>query len=241
LSRGEAEKLTLELRNYAKEVGIKHFGIVAAETIDAVPSQWVGWEIQRYTQKTKEVLEDARSVVVLGYHVWDDIFEAAVQKDDGNWVYPGYFPIALQTLYIQNFLERHGYKAVYPPLLPMKRLAQLAGFGNFGKNALIINPDVGPWLRLGVVLTNADLVPDKPFERDLCGDCDACIEACPVKALTPYKVDDAKCLVGIIIRKEEPSQLQMIAVEQYEPRLTQRARLMCTECQKICKYSPRKR
>jgi epoxyqueuosine reductase len=119
-------------------------------------------------------------------------------------------------------------------------LAQLAGFGNFGKNALIINPDVGPWLRLGAVLTNADLVANEPFEKDLCGDCCACVDACPVNALTPYKVDDTKCLVGVHLRKEPPSKLQLIAFERFEPRLTSRAHLMCMECQKACKYSPRK-
>jgi epoxyqueuosine reductase QueG len=236
-----AKAFTQELKNHAKELGVKYIGIVLAESIDAVPSHWVGWEIQKYTQKTKEVMEDAKSVVVLGYYVWDDIFETAVRRDDGSWMYPGYFPLSWQTWKVADFLEKKGYKVVaFPPLISLKRLAQLAGFGNFGKNALIINPEVGPWLRFGAVLTNACLVADKPFERDLCGDCNACVEACPTKALTPYKVDDSKCLVGIHLRKEQPSGLQLSEFERFEPRLTVRAHLMCRECQKVCKYNPRK-
>ncbi|NIU82623.1 MAG: tRNA epoxyqueuosine(34) reductase QueG, partial [Candidatus Thorarchaeota archaeon] len=40
------------------------------------------------------------------------------------------------------------------------------------------------------------MVYDEPFKEDLCGDCDKCIQACPVDALTPYKVDPDTCIVG---------------------------------------------
>jgi len=237
----KSEAFTQVLKDYVKEAGVNYVGVVAAESVDAFPSHWIGWEIQKYTQKTTDVMEDAKAVVVIGDYLWDDVFEVAVRKDDGSWMYPGYFPVMWQTWRVAAFLEKNEYKAVaFPPLISLKRLAQLAGFGNFGKNALIINPDVGPWLRFGAVLTNASLVADKPFEEDLCGDCNACVDVCPVGALSPYKVDDSKCLVGIHLRKEQPSKLQSVVFERFEPRLTLRAHLMCMECQKVCKYSPRK-
>jgi epoxyqueuosine reductase len=115
----------------------------------------------------------------------------------------------------------------------------LAGFGNFGKNALIINPTFGPWIRLTPVLTNAEMTPDKPFDQDLCGDCDNCIKACPVGALTPYKVDDTKCLVGVHLIGNEIYKYAE-ELERYEPSLTKNSHLMCTECQKACKYGKEK-
>jgi len=50
---------------------------------------------------------------------------------------------------------------------------------------------------LATILANTEMVPDKPFELDLCGDCEECVKSCPLGALAPYKVDDRKCLVGV--------------------------------------------
>lgn len=112
--------------------------------------------------------------------------------------------------------------------------------GNYGKNALIISPVFGPWIRIATVLTDAELVADKPFEQDLCGDCEECNKACPVGALTPYKVDDKKCLVGIhIIDKERFERNQEYG--NCEPSFTRNSHLMCMVCQKACKYGRERR
>lgn len=231
----DVEKLTNEVKEVAFKTGVGLIGVVSASVIDAYPGHWVGWEIQEHTKKTTDTMPDAKSVIVIGFHVWDDILETAIRKKD-KWVYPGYFPLSTQAREIAFFLEARSYKAIpFPRLLSLKRLAQLAGFGGFGKNALIINPKFGPWIRLGAVLTNAELVPDKPFEQDLCGDCDNCIKACPTGALTPYRVDDTRCLVGIHLSDTEISKYTE-ALRRYEPSLTKNSHLMCVECQKVCKY-----
>jgi hypothetical protein len=67
------EKLTADV----KETALKHdaslVGIVLASIIDSFSNLWVGWEIQQYTRKATEIMPDAKSVVVVGYHVWDDM------------------------------------------------------------------------------------------------------------------------------------------------------------------------
>jgi hypothetical protein len=55
-------------------------------------------------------MPDAKSVVVLGYHVWDDMLEMAIKKGE-NWVYPGYFPLDYLMQKMINRLERKGYEA----------------------------------------------------------------------------------------------------------------------------------
>ncbi len=230
----DAEQLASEIKEVALEDGADLVGIVSASAIDALPSIWVGWTYQERTKKTTDVLHDAKSVVLIAYHVWDDMFELAIRKGE-EWAYPCYFPLRTLRLRVVHHLEKKGYKAVAPGLLSYKRLAQLAGFGNFGKNALIINPTFGPWIRLTAVLTNAEMTPDKPFNKDLCGDCEKCIDACPVKALTPYKVDDTKCLVGVHLTGKEISKYAE-ELKLYEPSLTKNSHLMCTECQKACRY-----
>jgi epoxyqueuosine reductase len=234
----EAKQLAEEIKEVALKAGADLVGIVSASAIDALPSIWVGWTVQEYTKKTTDIMPDAKSIVVIGYHVWDDMLEIAIRKGE-KWVYPGYFPLRILLLTVIHHLEKKGYKAVASGLLSYKRLAQLAGFGNFGKNALIINPSFGPWIRLAQVLTDAEMTPDKPFDKDLCGDCENCIKACPVGALTPYRVDDTKCLIGVHLVGKEISKYAE-ELERYEPSLTKNSHLMCTECQKACKYGKEK-
>ena len=196
----------------------------------------MGWKIQSYTKKTFEIMLKARSVIVLGYHVWDDIFEVAV-KSDGKWIYPEYFPLKFVELKVIHYLRMKGFNAVSVNNIFLKTLAKLDGFGNFGKNSLITNPIYGPWLRFAAILTDAALKPDKPFEDDLCGDCEECIKACPVNVLTPYKVDDEKSLVGIHLNDSQNANYSYIELfRKYEPSITRNSHLMCMECQKACKY-----
>jgi len=235
----ESERLSAEVKEAALKAGATLVGIVSAGVTDSLPPVWVGWTIKEYTKKTTDLLPDAKSIVVIGYHVWDDILEVAIKKGD-RWVYPGYFPLPVISMKVTQYLEGKGYKAIPAHSISYKRLAQLAGFGNYGKNALIVNPKFGPWIRLGSLLTNAELLPDKPFEQDLCGNCEECVEACPVGALSPYNVDDSKCLVGIHLIGLETSKVEAV-LKRYEPSLTKNSHLMCTECQRVCRYGREER
>jgi ferredoxin len=230
----DVERLTAEVKEVASKFGASLVGVVSSHVIDSFANIWVGWKIQEYTKKTVDVMPDARSVVVMAYHVWDDMLELAIQKGE-EWVYPGYIPLDVLIVAVKSFLGRRGYEAAYARSISHKRLAQLAGFGNYGKNSLIINPMFGPWLRFAAVLTNAELTASTPFSRDLCGDCEECLKACPSGALTPYKVDDSRCLLGAHLsnktRFEQNPEWRSI-----EPPLTKNSHLMCMKCQKACKY-----
>jgi len=227
--------LTEKVKARAFSSGADLVGIVSTERVDAVPRYWIGWQIQDYTKEPKYYMRDSKSIIVLGYQAWDDIHEVVVVRGDRK-EFPVYHRIRLLTRRISSFLESLGYKTiVYPELLPQKRMAQLAGLGNFGKNTLIINPRYGPWIRLHSILTDAEMVPDKPFEEDLCRDCSECIKACPVGALKPYVVDSEKCLLGINDSKRSNPEIKPI-FEQHAPRITKNGYLMCMTCQKACPY-----
>jgi len=229
-----AGELASEVKGIALKSGADLVGMVSAEAIDSLPAIWVGWKVQDHTKKTKDIMPDAKSIVVIGYHVWDDMLELAIRKGE-RWVYPGYIPVSRIEQTVSNYLEKKGYKTIPYRPLSQKRLAQLAGFGNYGKNVLIINPVYDPWIRLATILTNAEMAPDKPFEQDLCGACDECVKACPVGALTPYRIDDEKCLVGIHLLDKEGFELNEDRTT-YERSFTKNSHLMCTECQRVCKY-----
>lgn len=69
--------------------------------------------------------------------------------------------------------------------------ASHAGLGWIGKSCHLINPQVGPRLRLTTVLTDAMLPPDQPLPNR-CGGCTRCRDVCPVHAIhgVPFNAGD---------------------------------------------------
>jgi epoxyqueuosine reductase len=71
-----------------------------------------------------------------------------------------------------------------PHALPHKTVATLAGLGWIGKCALLVTESHGSAVRLGTVLTDAPVPVGEPVTAGRCGDCTACVDACPGGAPT---------------------------------------------------------
>jgi epoxyqueuosine reductase QueG len=103
---------------------------------------------------------------------------------------------------VGRFLEAKGHRCYLPPAsMPVdvikhkgtghyaaewshRQAAIAACMGVKGLNNLLITPEYGPYVRLGSMLTTAEIEPtSRELPDDLCSRCMKCVEACPVDAL----------------------------------------------------------
>jgi epoxyqueuosine reductase len=89
---------------------------------------------------------------------------------------------------------------------------------------------MGSWFFVGVILLNIELEYDRP-EREYCGKCRRCIQACPTGAIiAPYVLDARRCIsyLTIELRNAIPRSLR--------PLLGNRI-FGCDDCQEACPWN----
>ncbi|MDX6494759.1 MAG: epoxyqueuosine reductase [Gaiellales bacterium] len=114
-----------------------------------------------------------------------------------------------------------------------REAAARAGVTVFGKNTLAITRRHGSWVVLGALITDAELAPTHAAPEqpawDACGECRACIDACPTGAIVDDGVLDARLCLSYLSqsRLETPPH-----AEAFEDRV-----YGCDICQDVCPWN----
>jgi epoxyqueuosine reductase len=113
-------------------------------------------------------------------------------------------------------------------------LAHRAGLGWFGKNSMLINQKHGSYFILGSLLLNQKLdLLSARVDVDHCGQCSACVSACPTEAIDPMTrtLSASKCIstftIEIIKDAEAPEGFDKSRGEIFG----------CDICQDVCPWN----
>jgi epoxyqueuosine reductase len=212
----DSASLTHKLKAEAARLGFDAVGIAPAVTPPGYAhfQDWLrkGYqaEMSYLAQRERErsdpssVLEGVRSVIVVAL-VYGDRSPASqsettgkiaryAQGDDYHGVFWRRLEQLLDWLRAQCPDIRGRAVADTAPLLE-RDYARLAGLGWIAKNTMLINRRLGSFTLLGSLLVDIELEYDAPHERNHCGTCTRCLDACPTDAFAaPYQLDARKCI-----------------------------------------------
>jgi len=193
--------LECRIREFARSLGADLVGIASSDS-----------KYLKYNKASmKAILPDIKSLVVIAKRLNDDAISSRnikISQYDSICTYQELDSIMHRVAW---HLRNEGYRAVsIPPNMPIdfgpekrgmygevnqKCAAVAAGLGNIGISRLFLSPEFGPSLRMGSILTNADLKPDEPLGERVCTKCMECVKKCPAGAIgEDGSLDLNKCM-----------------------------------------------
>jgi epoxyqueuosine reductase len=266
--------LTERLRERAGELGFDLLGLAPA-TPPAHGAAFTAWLTQGYHGQMKylarqaaqrldpqTVLPGAQTIIAVAasYYTGDGPDGGASDPSRGRiaryaWgqdyhqVLQPRLDALLAFLQAEAGLQVRGRAFVGDGPVLERDVAARAGLGFIGKNACLINPRLGSWLSLGVLLVDVGIYAthfgsashinplsashiDHINQFD-CGSCTRCLEACPTAAFPqPYVLDARRCLsyLTIELRSSIPRELRPLLGNHI---------FGCDVCQEVCPWNRR--
>ncbi len=223
-----SQELTQFIKTTALKIGFDACGIAKATRLDEDAERLKKWikegnhgemsYMERNFEKRVDprvLVEGCKSVIVVLMNYFPQqptqqsnkkIAKYAISGVDYHYVLKQKLKV-LEEKIVESFGEacfnnetQHNFVDSAPIL--ERRWAERAGLGWIGKNKMLINPKIGSYFFIGVLLINKELEYDTPLESR-CGNCTRCIDGCPTNALSIENgLDAKKCISYQTIEKK---------------------------------------
>lgn len=185
------------------------------------------------------VLAGARSMVVLAmnYHTGQELTNQPLKGKISRYAWGDDYHILIKNRLEQllDFIKKQEPSAqglFYADAGPLmeKIWGAETTLGWMGKHTNLITRECGSWFFIGIILLNIDLEFDAP-EKDYCGNCSRCIQACPTGAIVaPHVLDARLCISYLTIELRGPIPHRL------RPLMGNRI-YGCDDCQEVCPWN----
>lgn len=221
---------TRKIKQKALELGFSAIGISKAECLEKESKQLKEWidkgfhgemqYMENHFEKRvdpRKLVEGAKSVISVLYNYYPKEQQKKDTHQISKYAYGKDYHYVLKEklhqlyAFINNEIHETNGRAFVDSAPVMDKVwAAKAGLGWMGKNTNLISKSFGSFVFIGELIIDLALDYSGWPQKDLCGNCTKCIDACPTGALKPYQLDARKCISYLTIEKkgELPSEFK---------------------------------
>ena len=252
---------TLDQKEFISALAEKHgflaSGFARAEKLNETESQLTDWLEKGYHGKMAYMenhfqkrlnpsllVEGAKTVICFAYNYFPnaqplELTEGVVNPQIAKYAWgDDYHHVIKEKLFVlmgeiqARIPDFEGRAFVDSAPVMERQWAERAGLGWIGKNSLLLRKGVGSFFFLAEIICNLELEPDQQ-QTDHCGECTACIDACPTQAIVqPQVIDSNRCISYLTIEDKtwpESDEITKTGTESWA--------YGCDICQDVCPWN----
>jgi len=207
--------LTSRIKNKAIDLGFYACGVSKADFIEEDATRLKNWLEAGYNGEMaymnnhfekrtdpRKLVDNARSVISVLYNY----YPKQILPENNNYKISKYayctdYHFVIKTklkellTFIKSEIPEFNARAFIDSAPVLDRAwAAKSGLGWIGKNTCLITKEQGSYFFIGEIITDLELEYDVNKVPNHCGECIRCIDACPIGALKPNKLDSSKCI-----------------------------------------------
>ena len=252
---------TLDQKEFISALAEKHgflaSGFARAEKLNETEPQLADWLEKGYHGKMAYMenhfqkrlnpsllVEGAKTVICFAYNYFPnaqplELTEGVVNPQIAKYAWgDDYHHVIKEKLFVlmgeiqARIPDFEGRAFVDSAPVMERQWAERAGLGWIGKNSLLLRKGVGSFFFLAEIICNLELEPDQQ-QTDHCGECTACIDACPTQAIVqPQVIDSNRCISYLTIEDKtwpESDEITKTGTESWA--------YGCDICQDVCPWN----
>lgn len=183
-----------EIRDYIKAMGVDDVGFASISDYTS-PN----------TPKVETFFPKAKSIIVMAYKELSTCesldpqlaMNGRLDKDEvirSNGYKIGHYLESEFNAKILSIPESFPMSGI-PASFSLRHAAYAAGLGSFGRHNLIIHAKLGTRVTFSAIITNLEIDSDPKITKNLCTNCNICVNNCPAKALDQKGITETfKCM-----------------------------------------------